>query len=100
MITLEGMEKGPLAVEAMTVRVQTRKDNRVGSEERLVVTRTAEKEPEFHYRFSNADEQVPLREMVRAGSERHRAEQVLQEGKGKWVWGSTRYDHGWAGTTP
>jgi SRSO17 transposase len=72
-------EKGPIVVEAATARVQTRK----GPEERLVVTRTVGEGPEFHYRLSNAGEGVSLREMVRAGSERHRAEQVLQEGKGE-----------------
>ena len=76
-------EKGPLVVEAMTVRVQTREDKRVGPEERLVVTRTEGKEPEYRYRLSNADEKVPLRVLVRVGSERHRAEQVIQEGKGE-----------------
>jgi SRSO17 transposase len=76
-------EKGPLVVEAITARVQTRKDKRPGPEERLVVTRAGAAEPEFRYRMSNAGEKVPLREMVRAGSERHRAEQVLEEGKGE-----------------
>ena len=72
-------EKGPLVVEAMTARVQT--GGCAG--ERLVVTRSAQGEPEFHYRLSNADAGAGLRELVRAGSERHRAEQVLQEGKGE-----------------
>ena len=72
-------EKGPPVVEAMTVRVQTGGC----AEERLVVTRSAQGEPEFHYRLSNAKAGVGLRELVRAGSERHRAEQVLQEGKGE-----------------
>ena len=72
-------EKGPIVVEAITARVQTPR----GPEERLVVTRSAQGEPEFHYRLSNAGAGVSLREMVRAGSERHRAEQVLQEGKGE-----------------
>lgn len=72
-------EKGPIVVEAIAARVETPR----GPEERLVVTRSAQGEPEFHYRLSNAGKGVALREMVRAGSERHRAEQVLQEGKGE-----------------
>jgi SRSO17 transposase len=76
-------EKGPLVVEATTVRVQTREDKRVGPEERLVVTRTVEAKPEYRYRLSNAGGDVPLRELVRAGAARHRAEQVIEEGKGE-----------------
>jgi SRSO17 transposase len=82
-IEVRAGEKGPLRVEALTVRVQTRRDKCPGPEERLVVTRSGEAEPEFRYRMSNAQEKVPLWEMVKAGSERHRAEQVIEEGKGE-----------------
>jgi imidazolonepropionase-like amidohydrolase len=62
-------EKGPVVAEAISTRVETPR----GPGECLVVTRSARGEPEFHYRLSNAGSGVTLREMVRAGSERHRA---------------------------
>jgi SRSO17 transposase len=81
--TVRSGEKGPLVVEALTARVQTRQEHRAGPEERLVVTRTVEAEPRVHYRLSNAVSGASLAELVRAGSERHRAEQVFEEGKGE-----------------
>ncbi len=39
-ITVRDGEKGPLVVDAMSVRVRTKQDGRVGPEERLVVIRT------------------------------------------------------------
>jgi SRSO17 transposase len=76
-------EKGPLVVEAVTARVQTRQEGRAGPTERLVVSRSVEAEPQAHYRLSNAASGVSLAEMVRAGDERHRAERAFEEGKGE-----------------
>ena len=76
-------EKGPLEVDAMTVRVQTRQDGRVGPMERLVVTRTVEEKPRTNYHLSNAEGGVRLEELVRGKSERQRVEQVFEEGKGE-----------------
>src|SRR5436305_5350655 len=39
-ITVRAGEKGPLEVEAMTVRVRTKQDGRIGPEERLIVQRS------------------------------------------------------------
>jgi SRSO17 transposase len=75
-------EKGPLEVDALMARVQTMQDGRVGPEERLVVTRGVADPREVWYRLAPAGE-LELPEAVRAGGERHRAEQVLQEGKGE-----------------
>lgn len=75
-------EKGPLEVDAVMARVQTMQDDRVGPEERLVVMRSVADPKEVWYRLAGPEE-VELKEAVRAGSERHRAEQVLQEGKGE-----------------
>ena len=80
--TVRDGEKGPLQVDAVTARVQTMQDDRVGPEERLVVTRSAAAPSEVWYRLA-APQEIQLKEAVRAGSERHRAEQVLQEGKGE-----------------
>ena len=76
-------EKGPLEVDAMTVRVQTRQDGLVGPMERLVVTRTVEDKPRTNYHLSNAEGGVRLEELVRGKSERQRVEQVFEEGKGE-----------------
>jgi SRSO17 transposase len=76
-------EKGPLVVEALTARVQTMQEKRAGPEERLVVTRTVEAEPRVHYRLSDAVAGADLAELLRAAAERHRAEQVFEEGKGE-----------------
>ena len=73
-------EKGPLEVEALSVAVQTKEEGRVGSEERLVVIRTVEKTT---YHLTNAAAEVPLSELVRARAERHRIEEVFQEGNGE-----------------
>jgi SRSO17 transposase len=75
-------EKGPLEVDAVMTRVQTMQDDRVGPQERLVVMRGVADPKEVWYRLANPEES-DLKELVRAGSERHRAEQVLQEGKGE-----------------
>jgi SRSO17 transposase len=77
-------EKGPLAVDALTARVRTREGKRVGPVERLVVMRWQDGgRPRLRCLLSNAPEGTPLAEVVRAASERHRAEQVFQEGKGE-----------------
>lgn len=77
-------EKGPLAVQAMTTRVQAKdEEGHVGEEERLLVMRTVEAKPRISYSLSNADSQVPLAEMVRARGERYWIEQMFQEGKGE-----------------
>ena len=41
-LTVRDGERGPLSVDAMTVRVRTKLDRRLGPEERLVVMRTVE----------------------------------------------------------
>jgi SRSO17 transposase len=77
---VRGGEKGPVLVEALEVRVQTMAGKRVGAEERLVVQRSVEEEPTRSYHLSNAGWGVPLLEVVRARGERHRVEEVFQEG--------------------
>jgi SRSO17 transposase len=80
-LTIRSGEKGPLRVDAMTVRVRTRLEHRLGPEERLVVMRTVEPEPEMHYALSNAAADVPLVELVRARFARHRIEEVFEAAK-------------------
>jgi SRSO17 transposase len=80
-LTVRGGERGPLRVDAMTVRVRTKLDRRNGPEERLVVMRTVAAEPRTHYALSNAGPEVPLEELVRVRFERHRIEEVFEAAK-------------------
>jgi SRSO17 transposase len=81
-ITVRDGERGPLAVDAMGVRVRTKQDGRVGPEERLVVIRPVG-ESRVDYALSNAGPEVPLAEVVRAQRQRHRIEEVFGAGKGE-----------------
>jgi SRSO17 transposase len=82
-VTIRDGEKGPLRVQALDALVQTRDDDGcAGPVERLLVTRTLDAKPDQAYALSNA-KHVPLQKVVRVGSERHRIEEVFQEGKGE-----------------
>src|SRR4051794_14872989 len=82
-LTIRDGERGPLRVDAMTVRVRTKDERRAGPEERLVVTRTVEATPRTHYSLSNAGPEVPLPELVRVRFTRHRIEEVFAAAKGE-----------------
>jgi SRSO17 transposase len=80
-LTIRAGERGPLRVDAMTVRVRTKLDRRNGPEERLVVMRTVEEKPETHYALSNAGPEIALEELVRVRFARHRIEEVFEAAK-------------------
>jgi SRSO17 transposase len=80
-LTVRDGERGPLLVDAMTVRVRTKLDRRNGPEERLVVMRTVEEKPKTHYSLSNAAPEVPLEELVRVRFTRHAVEEVFEAAK-------------------
>src|SRR5512147_436159 len=82
-LTIRDGERGPLQVDAMTVRVRTKEERRIGPEERLVVMRTVEAKPQTHYSLSNAGPEVPLVELVRVRFTRHRIEEVFGAAKGE-----------------
>lgn len=82
-IEIRAGEKGPLRAKVIRARVQTRSQGRVGTEECLVVIQTLEQEPRTWYTLSAAAAAVPTTELARAHAERHRVEEVLQEGKGE-----------------
>jgi SRSO17 transposase len=83
-ITIRGGEKGPLKVRALQRRVQTKEeDGHVGPTETLTVIRSLGTEPQTWYTLSNASRQERLPVLVTVHSERHRIEEVLQEGKGE-----------------
>src|SRR5512135_101278 len=82
-LTVRDGERGPLQVDAMTVRVRTKEERRIGPEERLVVTRTVEPKPQTSYSMSDAGPEVSLAELVRVRFTRHRIEEVFETGKGE-----------------
>lgn len=85
-IEVKDGEKGPIIVSAMTVRVRTRIEGRLGPEERLLVIRRTHgdgSEPEISYHLSNAAVEVSLEELVKARGRRHQVEQMFQHGKGE-----------------
>jgi SRSO17 transposase len=75
-------EKGPLVVDAMTVRVKAKQEGRVGPEERLVVIRPVG-ESRVDYALTNAGPEVPLAEILRAQRKRHRIEEMFAAGNGE-----------------
>ena len=78
-------EKGPLVVEvAEAAHAQTRDENRrIGPVERLVVIKSTEAEVKTWYTLSNAATEVPRAEVVFAHGERHKVEEVFQQGNGE-----------------
>jgi SRSO17 transposase len=78
-------EKGPLAVEAAKVRVQTKRGRRNGPEETLVIFRERQggKTVKHDYALSNAPFETPLREFARVLSAEHRVEECLRRAKGE-----------------
>jgi SRSO17 transposase len=94
-LSVRDAEKGPLEVEAMTVRVQTKEGGRVGPEERLLVLRTVG-ESKIDYAVTNAGAEVPLAELVRVQRQRHRIEELFEAGNGEA--GLDHYEvRGWVG---
>jgi SRSO17 transposase len=90
--------KGPLVVEAVEApRVQTKDaKRRVGPVERLVVLRSTEAEAKTWYTVSNAAAAVPVAEVAWAHGERHRVEELFEQGNGEV--GLDQYEvRGWQG---
>jgi SRSO17 transposase len=81
-LAVRGGEKGPLEVDALTVRVRAKQDGRIGPEERLVVMRPVG-ESRIDYALTNAGPEVPLIELVRVQRQRHRVEEVFEAGNGE-----------------
>lgn len=81
--TIRDGEKGPLEVRATEARVRTKRDGRIGPQERLLVIRSIEEKPQTWYVLSNAGADVPLSRLVGVHAQRHRIEQVLDEAKGE-----------------
>ena len=83
-LTLRGGEKGPVRVRALQRRVQTKdEDGHVGPSETLVVIRSLGDDPRTWYAVSNARRQERPAVLAGVHGQRHRVEEVLQEGKGE-----------------
>jgi SRSO17 transposase len=83
-LTLRGGEKGPVRVRALQRRVQTKdEDGHLGPSETLVVIRSLGSDARTWYTVSNARREERLAVLAGVHGERHRVEEVLQEGKGE-----------------
>jgi len=78
-------QKGPLVVEAVKVRVQTKRGPRNGPEEVLVIFRERQgrKVVKHDYALSNAPFDTSLREFARVMNAEHRVEECLRRAKGE-----------------
>ena len=78
-------EKGPLVVEAVKARVQTKRGRRNGPEETLVVFRERQGNKTFKhdYCLSDAPFNTPLSEFARVLAAEHRIEECLRRAKGE-----------------
>lgn len=96
-ISVRDGTKGPLTVRALKRRVQTKDEGgRAGPTETLTVIRRPGPEPQTWYTLSNAGRGERRATLVRVHGERHRIEEVLQEGKGEV--GLADYEvRGWVG---
>ena len=84
-IEVRAGEKGPLVVEVVKARVQTKLGRRNGPEETLVVFRERQGDQAFKhdYCLSNAPFDTPLREFARVLGAEHRIEECLRRAKGE-----------------
>jgi len=84
-IEVRAGEKGPLVVEAVKARVQTKLGRRNGPEETLVIFRERQgrKTIKQDYCLSNAPFDTPLREFARVLNAEHRIEECLRRAKGE-----------------
>jgi SRSO17 transposase len=83
-INVRDGEKGPLVVEAVQVRVETKTDKRrIGPEEVLVVIRYTDDTGvlKIDYYLSNAAPETSLEEFARVAKAEHRIEECLQRAK-------------------
>lgn len=76
-------EKGPFEVQAVSIPVKAKQEQRVGPEERLLYVKTLEEKPRVTFALTNAARDVPLEELVRVQCQRPRIEQLFREAKGE-----------------
>jgi hypothetical protein len=81
-LTVRDAAKGPLEVDVLRVRVQTKQDCRLGPEERLIVPRAGGKS-RVDDALSKAGPEVPVAELVGVQRQRHRVQEMFEAGKGE-----------------
>ena len=93
-------EKGPLVVEMVKARVQTKLGRRNGPEKTLVIFRERQGNEtlKHDYCLSNAPFDTPLKEFARVLNAEHRIEECLRRAKGEAGLRSTRFVPGGVGT--
>ena len=97
-IAVRDGEKGPLLVDAMSVRAPAKQEGRIGPQERLMAIRPVG-EPRIDYALSNAGPGVPWpRWSVPSGSGTE-LRRSSGPARGRWGWLTTRCATGWAGIT-
>jgi len=83
-VTIRNGEKGPLKVRALRRRVQTKEeDGHVGPVETALVIRTLDRQSVTYYALSNAPRKEKVATLARVKGERHRVEEIFQEGNGE-----------------
>jgi SRSO17 transposase len=83
-IAVRDGEKGPLRVDVVTRRIQARTPTGgAGPEELLFIARERQSDGTFKhdYYLSNADPDVPLKELARVAKAEHRVEECFERGK-------------------
>jgi len=86
--------KGPLAFEFTRIRVWAIRRKRPGPPAWLVIRRSLDKDPEYKYYLSNANESVPLDTLALVSGTRFRVEEFFEQSKG--VFGMADYEaRGW-----
>jgi SRSO17 transposase len=83
-INVRDGEKGPLKVEVVTCRVQTKINQRVMKyEESLVIIRSLDEEgaTKYDFYFSNAPRDTSIKEFARVALAAHRIEEAIKRGK-------------------
>jgi SRSO17 transposase len=83
-VTVRNGEKGPLRVRALKRRVQTKEeDGQIGPSETALVIRTLDKQSVTYYALSNAQRKEKVETLAGVKGERHRVEEIFQEGNGE-----------------
>lgn len=85
-IKVKDGQKGPIRVQAIWTKVQTRRLGRAGPEERLMVMRLPGADgaiPDISYHLAWSPREVSLEQCVGARGRRHQIEQLFGHGKGE-----------------
>jgi SRSO17 transposase len=82
LINVRDGAKGPLACQFARWRCWAIRDGKPGPPVWVLIRRSLEKQPEYKYYVSNANEATPLPDLALVASTRHQVEQFFEECKG------------------